>query len=176
MSFIGFGGFNRFYWLILLSALFKVLINILFKIDIQRYMYTDNISILKYPVLNRHIFVRFIYYYFGFVVVGFITFFSIRAKEKKNDKKNEKKTEEEENYAHLQSINTTTTNIELIYNDINEQQNLGILVPLIIFVIIYIISEILTFYIDQKNMAFVNFWVLQIFFLHFLFFRIEKIK
>jgi len=172
MSFIGFGKFNRFYWLILLSALFKVLINIFFKIDIQRYMYTDNISILESPVLNRHIFVRFIYYYFGFVVLGFITFFSIRAKEKKN----EKKTEEEENYDHLQSINTTTTNIELIYNDINEQQNLGILLPLIIFVIIYIISEILTFYIDQKNMAFVNFWVLQIFFLHFLFFRIEKIK
>ena len=34
----------------------------------------------------------------------------------------------------------------------------------------------LTFYIDQKNMTCVNFWVLQIFFIHFLLFRKEKLK
>ena len=34
----------------------------------------------------------------------------------------------------------------------------------------------LTFYIDQKNMTFVNFWVFQIFFIHFFLFRKEKLK
>ena len=72
MRVIGFGKFNRFYWLILLSALCKILINIFFKIEIQRLMIKENIAILKSSVLNNHIFVRFIYYYFGFVILGSI--------------------------------------------------------------------------------------------------------
>jgi len=73
MGVIGFGKFNRFYWLILLSALFKILTNIFFKIEFQKYIIiNENISILKSPVLNNHIFVRFIYYYFGFVILGLI--------------------------------------------------------------------------------------------------------
>ena len=73
MGVIGFGKFNRFYWLILLSALFKILTNIFFKIEFQKYIIiNENISILKSPVLNDHIFVRFIYYYFGFIILGLI--------------------------------------------------------------------------------------------------------
>jgi len=72
MSWIGFGKVNRFYWLILFSGLFKILINIFFKVEIQKMMLNENISILKFPLLNDHIFVRFIYYYFGFIVLGFI--------------------------------------------------------------------------------------------------------
>ena len=83
MKVIGFGKFNRFYWLILLSALFKILINIFFKVEYQRYMLNENISILTLPLLNDHIFVRFIYYYFGFIILGFIYLISKRIKEKK---------------------------------------------------------------------------------------------
>ena len=72
MGVIGFGKFNRFYWLILFSALFKILINIFFKVEIQKMMIKDNISILKSPLLNDYIFVRFIYYYFGFIILGSI--------------------------------------------------------------------------------------------------------
>ena len=66
--------------------------------------------------------------------------------------------------------------IELIYNDIYEELDRRALRPILLVVIIYIINEILTFYIDQKNMTCVNFWVLQIFFIHFLLFRKEKLK
>ena len=72
MGVIGFRKFNKFYWLILLFALFKILINIFFKVEIQRLIHNDNISLLKSPILNNHIFVRFIYYYFGFVILGLI--------------------------------------------------------------------------------------------------------
>ncbi len=89
MKVIGFGKFNRFYWLILLSALFKILINIFFKVEYQRYMLNENISILTLPLLNDHIFVRFIYYYFGFIILGFIYLISKRIKEKKNNNKSQ---------------------------------------------------------------------------------------
>ena len=72
MKGIGFGKFNRYYQLILLSALFKILINIFFKVEIQKWIVNENISILKSPLLNGHIFVRFIYYYFGFIILGSI--------------------------------------------------------------------------------------------------------
>jgi len=83
MKVIGFGKFNRFYWLILFSALFKILINIFFKVEIQKLMLNENISILTHPLLNDHIFIRFIYYYFGFIVLGFIYLILKRVKEKK---------------------------------------------------------------------------------------------
>ena len=176
MKVIGFGKFNRFYWLILLSALFKILINIFFKIEFQIYIVKENISILKFPILNSHIFVRFIYYYFGFIVLGFIYLISKRVKEKKNNNKNLKLKEEEENYDHQQSINGRMGSIELIYNDVYEELGRRALRPILLIVIIYIISEMLYFYIDQRNMACVNFWVLQIFFIHFILYRKEKLK
>ena len=72
MGVIGCGKFNKYYWLILLSPIFKILINIFFKVEIQKLMINENIPILKFPILNNHIFVRFIYYYFGFVILGLI--------------------------------------------------------------------------------------------------------
>jgi len=44
MGCIGFGKVNRFYWLILSSGLFKILINIFFKVEIQKMMLNENIS------------------------------------------------------------------------------------------------------------------------------------
>ena len=146
MGVIGFGKFNRFYWLILLSALFKILINIFFKVNIQKLAIIENISILKSPVLNAHIFVRFIYYYFGLVILGLI-------------------------YAKALSINK-----EFFNNEILKEKFKRALVPILLVVIIYIVYEILTFYIDQRNMAFVNFWVFQIFFIHYFLSRREHLK
>ena len=140
MKVIGFGKFNRFYCLILLSALFKILINIFFKVEYQRYMLNENISILISPLLNNHIFVRFIYYYFRFIVLGFIYLISKRVKEKNNNNKNQKIKEEEENYAHLQTINGKMASVELIYNDIYEDLGRRVLSSILLIVIIYIIS------------------------------------
>ena len=176
MNAIGFGKFNRFYWLILFSSLFKILINIFFKVEIQKLMINENISILISPLLNNHIFVRFIYYYFGFIVFGFIYLISKRVKEKNNNNKNQKIKKEEENYAHLQTINGRTASIELIYNDAYEELGHRVLSSILLIVIIYIISEMIYFYIDQRSMTCVNFWVLQIFFIHFILYRKEKIK
>ena len=174
MKGIGFGKFNRFYWLILFSSLFKILINIFFKVEIQKLMINENISILISPLLNNHIFVRFLYYYFGFIVLGFIYLISKRVKENNNNK-SQKIKEEEENYAHLQTINGRTASIEL-YNDVYEELGRRALSSILLIVIIYIISEMIYFYIDQRNMACVNFWVLQIFFIHFILYRKEKLK
>jgi len=146
MGIIGFGKFNRFYWLILFSALFEILINIFFKVEIQKMMINENISILKSPLLNDHIFVRFIYYYFGFIILG-----SIYAK-------------------------ALPTNKEFFNDEIFKEKNKRSLLSILLAVIIYIIYEILTFYIDQRNMAFVNFWVFQIFFIHFFLSRKENLK
>ena len=147
MGVIGFGKFNRFYWLILLSALFKILTNIFFKIEFQKYIIiNENISILKSPVLNNHIFVRFIYYYFGFVILGLI-------------------------YIKVLSINKEFFNDEIFKE--KYKKSLG---PILLVVLIYIIYEILTFYIDQRNTAFVYFWVIQIFFFHYFLSRRENLK
>ena len=137
MGAIGFGKFNKFYWLILLSALFKILINIFFKVDIQKLIINENISILKSPVLNNHIFVRFIYYYFGFVILGSI-------------------------YSKSLAINK-----EFFKDQFFKEKFKRALLPTSLIVIIYIIYEMLTFYIDQRNTAFVYFLVIQIFFIHF---------
>ena len=146
MGAIGFGKFNKFYWLILLSALFKILINIFFKVEIQKFMNNDNISILKSPVLNNHIFVRFIYYYFGFVILGSIY------------------------------VKSLAINKEFFKDQFFKEKFKRALLPTLIVVIIYIIYEMLTFYIDQRNTAFVNFWVLQIFFIHYFLSRREHLK
>ena len=175
MKAIGFGKFNRFYWLILFSSLFKILINIFFKVEYQKYMINENISILISPLLNNHIFVRFLYYYFGFIVLGFIYLISKRVKENNNNK-SQKIKEEEENYANQQTISGSSASIELIYNDVYEELGRRVLSSILLIVIIYIISEMIYFYIDQRNMACVNFWVLQIFFIHFILYRKEKIK
>jgi len=146
MAIIGFGKLNRFYLLILWSSLLKVLINIFFKVVIQENIHNKNISILKSPVLNDHIFVRFIYYYFGFIVLGLI-------------------------YAKVVTINQ-----EFFSNSIYREKWRRSLFSILLVVIIYIIYEMLTFYVNQKNMAFTYFWVLELFFIHFLLSKKENLK
>ena len=137
---------NRFYWLLLLSALCKILSNFLFRIEFQRYVSNINISILGYPVLNDHIFVRFIYYYFGFVILGSIFSKALRI------------------------------NREYIGNDIFKNNKSKALPPLLLIIIIYIIYEMLIFYLNQKSLDCLNFWVLEIFFIHFFISRTENLK
>ena len=96
-------------------------------------------------MLNDHIFVRFIYYYFGFIIFGLI-------------------------YVKVLAINK-----EFFKNEILKEKYKRALRPILLVVIIYIIYEMLTFYIDQRNTAFDYFWVIQIFFIHF-FIKKRKLK
>ena len=131
---------------ILCSALLKFSISLLFKIEFQRYVDNVNISLLEYPVLNEHIFVRFIYYYFGFVFLGSI-------------------------FSKVLNINR-----EYIENDIFKKENSKALPPLFLIIIIFIIYEMFFFYLDQRSMAFVNFWMLEIFFIHIFLSKTENLK
>jgi len=146
MAFIGFGKFNRFYLLILWSSLLKILIYFFFKVESLENIYFNNISILKSPVLNDHILVRFTYYYFGFVVLGLI-------------------------YAKVVTINR-----EFFNNSIYKEKWKSSLKSILLVVIIFIIYEMLTFYVNQRNMAFTYFWVLEILFIHFLLSKKENLK
>ena len=125
MKGIGFGKFNRFYWLILFSTLFKIWINIFFKIQLQRYVYIENISILKSPLLNDHIFVRFIYYYFGFVILGFIY------------------------------IKALAINKEFFKNEIFKEKYKRALRPILLVVIIYIASKDMVIWLYMKCSLFI---------------------
>ena len=97
-------------------------------------------------MLNDHIFVRFIYYYFGYVILG-----SIFSK-------------------------TLRINREYIDNDIFKNIKSKALPPLLLIIIIYIIYEMLIFYLDQKSLDCVNFWVLEIFFIHIFLSKTENLK
>jgi len=102
--------------------------------------------------------------------------FNIKNGQRKKNNKNQKIKEEEENYANQQTISGSSASIELIYNDVYEELGRRVLSSILLIVISYIISEMIYFYIDQRNMACVNFWVLQIFFIHFILYRKEKLK
>ena len=166
MFYIGLGKFNKYYWNILLSALFKLLINGAFKIDIQNYKEIKNISFLNDPQLNYHIFIRFIYYYLGFICLG-ILFQKLRIKNQKSEINQIKEINSENTSSSDNRINSHSRSTLIHKNYLSEtsQKSFRLLFPAII---IYIINEMIIFYFDQKNYNGVNFWVLQIFFFHFL--------
>ena len=86
--------FNKLYRLIIVSALLKILINFSFKIEFQNYLSINYISILKDPQLNHHLFIRFIYYYFGFIILSLVFLGIIFSKEKNNINFNRKEQNE----------------------------------------------------------------------------------
>ena len=181
MSFcIGFGKFNKFYWLIIGSALLKLLINGLFKIEYHDRMNIEYLSILNQPELNHHIFIRFIYYYLGFICLG-ILFQKLKISKQQNEI-NYKKDKNELN----SGINESGTNLNLnparskstslIHHNYLLEISQKAFRPLILAVILFILNEMINFYIDQKNYGAVNFWVLEIFFIHLLYFKKNKLK
>ena len=168
---IGLGKFNRFYKLIIISAILKLLINLCFKINFQNLKAIENISILNQPILNSHIFIRFIYYYFGFIILSLIFLGIIYSKEKNNInfsklKYNEKN--EDESISHKKT--------KLISHNYLKDKVIKSFPILLYIVLIYIINEMIIFYFDQNNHGGVNFWVLEIFFIHYLLFKKNKFK
>jgi hypothetical protein len=177
---IGFGKFNsRFYWLILFSALMKLLINISFKLQFQDYKSIQYVSILNKPVLNDHIFIRFIYYYLGFIFLG-ILFQKIKISKQKNEinyKKEIKTINPDESINSDSETRTPSKNEnQLIHRNYLMEISQKSFRPLFYAAILYIAYEMIMFYFNQNNHEGVNFWVLEIFFIHFLLFKKEKFK
>ena len=181
MSFcIGFGKFNKFYWLIIGSALLKLLINGLFKIEYHDRIRIEYFSILNKPALNEHIFIRFIYYYLGFICLG-ILFQKLKISKQQNEI-NYKKDKNELN----SGINESGTNLNLnparskstslIHHNYLLEISQKAFRPLILAVILFILNEMINFYFNQKNYGAVNFWILEIFFIHLLYFKKNKLK
>ena len=181
MSFcIGFGKFNKFYWLIIGSALLKLLINGLFKIEYHDRMNIEYLSILNQPELNHHIFIRFIYYYLGFICLG-ILFQKLKISKQQNEinykkDKNELNSGINESETSLNSNPARSKSTSLIHHNYLLEISQKAFRPLILAVILFILNEMINFYIDQKNYGAVNFWVLEIFFIHLLYFKKNKLK
>ena len=166
--FIRFGKFDKFFLLILSSAILKLLINSLFKLEFHNRIEIDYISILKQPVLNDHIFIRFIYYYFGFIILSLLFLWIEYSKEKNSVnfsriKENELDINDGESEAQKKR--------KLIYHNYIRDKAVKSFPILIYIILAYIINEMILFYFDQKNYGSVNFWVLEIFFIYFLFYK-----
>ena len=181
MSFcIGFGKFNKFYWLIIGSALLKLLINGLFKIEYHDRMNIVYLSILNQPELNDHIFIRFIYYYLGFICLG-ILFQKLKISKQQNEinykkDKNELNSGINESETNLNSNPARSKSTSLIHHNYLLEISQKAFRPLILAVILYILNEMINFYFNQKNYGAVNFWILEIFFIHLLYFKKNKLK
>ena len=176
---IGFGKFNsRFYWLILFSALMKILIDASFKFEYHNLMRIDEIAILNKPELNNHIFIRFIYYYLGFIFLG-ILFQKIKISKQKNEinyKKEVKTINPDESINSVSETRTPSKNEQqLIHRNYLMEISQKSFRPLFYASILYMTYEMIIFYFNQNNHEGVNFWVLEIFFIHFLLFKIKKI-
>lgn len=128
--YITFGKFSRFYWLIIASTLIKVLINIFLKLE-----YSDrvkrmivNSSLLEQPELNSHIFIYFIYYYFGFILFSLIFLYISNSKEKNKINFNKKLLSEESaiiNSNINSNLNSDSNNNINDINGINKSKNMS---------------------------------------------------
>ena len=204
--FIGFGKFSKFYWLIICSSLIKLLINILLNL---KYLNRENIfavsnsSLLKSPVLNKHIFIYFIYYYFGLFAINlfFLWHKYAREKVKKNYEKYEKIKEIDNNTSllhqfSLSSDNSFSLNISNTSYKSNKSNKISFIFPntenynykkeykiskrtiklLILISFFYIISEFVIYFVSTININNICFGILEIFFIHFLLLKQEKMN
>ena len=171
---IGVGKFNKFYWTIILSAFFKLLISGAFKFEFQNSRYFINIAFLDDPILNKHIFVRFLYYYLGLICFGII-FQKIKIAKQKNEINYKKEINSEDSFS-SEKRNNSSARTSLIHKNYLSEISKKSFWPILPSIIIYILNEMIIFYFDQKNYDGLNFWVVQIFFIHFLFYKKKKIR
>ena len=135
------------------SVLIKIALSLLLKFEFQdpTESQINNISIIKNPVLNNHIFVYFIIYYFGYIITNiFFQFIYSRCKRK--------------NQADIDlSLNLdnreNNTNANSIQNsDIITEKNKWKKYLIFPF---YIFSQMIIFYFNQKNYSNISFWMLE---------------
>lgn len=187
---LSFGKFSKFYLLIIYSYLVKLLINILFRIEYQDPLEKkiSNCSIIKYPVLNKHILIYFIYYYFGYLVLSLI-FLGNNYRKEKNQIDYIKDIDDSLEINSISSKSLKTKRTQSLTNTNKNSKFFSFFFPnlskmkineslYIIFLIcfIYMISEMIINYLNQKNYIYIDFCIFQIIFIHFFLFIKEKNK
>ena len=183
-SCIGFGNFSKFYWLIVVSAVLKLILSSFFRLTyLNRNSMNDtfNFAIIKYPILNDHIFVYYIYYYFGFFILSFV--FLLRryllnrnrvdyAKEDiKDDINTFKASKSLEKKEDGKLFTLIFPNFEK--DTIKRYYYLQLILKISL---IYMLSEMIIYYFDQKNHNNVCFWMLEILFIHIFLLKEKKYK
>ena len=184
MSIIGFGKFSKFYWLIIVSAAIKLIISIVYDLQYQTFetnKYLYNSSLIKDPVINYHIFIYFIYYYSGLFLLSLI--FLLTKYMKRNNKidykqplissnpitkSNTSSNNSESNSCSfsgtLSSLNVSkeTKKVSFLFPNYEVGQiwePIKILLPI---AFIFMLSEMIIFYFDIRNLSNVSFFTLEI--------------
>ena len=184
-----FGQFSRFYLLIIYSFLVKLLINILFSLEYHHpyQMKIANCSIVKYPVLNNHFLIYFIFYYFGYLLFSFIFLGNRYRKETNiidyniniNDSFEINKINTSNSLRTQSKQSSTKANSEFLsffLPNISKTQLNKILFNIFLISFIYMVSEMIIYFLDQKNHTYINFCLFQIIFIHFFLYRKDKNK
>ena len=131
----------------------KILLSFAFKFEFQdpTESQINNISFIKNPVLNNHIFVYFIIYYFGYIITNiFFQFIYSRCKRKNQaDIDLSLNLDNRENNINANSI---------LNSDIITEKNKWKKYLIFPF---YIFSQMIIFYFNQKNYSNISFWMLE---------------
>ena len=198
MSIIGFGKFSKFYWLIIVSAAIKLIFSIVYKlpyIHLKENQTLSNFSLIKEPLINKHIFIYFIYYYLGLFLLSLI--FLLTKSMKRNNKidykqplissnsitkSNTSSNNSESNSCSfsgtLSSLNISnkTKKISFLFTNYEVGQKCEPIKILLPNAFIFMLSEMIIFYFDQMNLNNVSFFTLEIFFIYIFLFRENKFK
>ena len=198
MSIIGFGKFSKFYWLIIISAAIKLIISIVYDLQYQTFetnKYLYNSSLIKDPVINYHIFIYFIYYYLGLFLLSLIFLLTKYMKRnnkidykqplissnpitKSNTSSNNSESNSRSFSGTLSSLNVSkeTKKVSFLFPNYEVGQiwePIKILLPI---AFIFMLSEMIIFYFDIRNLSNVSFFTLEIFFIYIFLFRENKFK
>lgn len=163
-----FGSWNRFYWLIIFSAVIKILISFFYNLSYQGKDGYHSITFLfdGELVLIRHIFVMFIYYYFGYFLLGFIF-------QKRKQYRANKELKIRSNS--LTIDNGSVGRMGLIFERNIPVNKSNIIIPLVFSEISLIISDIVMFYVHQNFYNIVNYWILEAILMHIFLAKERKI-
>ena len=160
------GSLNKYSLSIFISVLVRLLMSIIFNFGIKVYIHTDNISLIDQPIINTHLFIWFIYFYFGCLFFGTIFFIIFRLKQR--------------SYIYFNNNQVNRGN-----NKNNNKNNKIIKIPqgfvkmksflfLIFVILLYLINEIIVTYFDQKNYSSLNFFELEVFIIFIIIYITKK--
>ena len=135
------------------SFLIKIALSLLLKFEFQdpTESQINNISFIKNPVLNNHIFVYFIIYYFGYIITNIIfqLIYSRCKRKNQSDIDLSLNLDNRENNTNANSIQNS---------DIITEKNKWKKYLIFPF---YVFSQMIIFYFNQKNYSNISFWMLE---------------
>lgn len=180
---IGFGSFNKYYFLILGSFAVKVLWALIDGIDPTLKIKMTFSLIKTNNIYFQHVFVKSTIKYLGILIGGFIFYSISKVKEKNLLKEQEKK-----NKKKIENINKVDPKkndpkkpdplkkVEFIHYDYLEENFRGVKRIALLLVFLYFISDIFINVLNEFEGGDVNFWILEILFMMFFEYKILHMK